>query len=356
VGAKGEAPVRVLVVDDSAIVRDLLETGLSRRPGILVVGKASDAYSARDKIVFLKPDVLTLDIEMPKMDGIEFLRRLMPQYPLPVVVVSAHSSEGSRRALEAMDAGAIGIVAKPSGSGAEGLLTMLDELADSVLEASRADLSKARRGAGPRAAPAAARRKPEAGPGAPADRIIAIGASTGGTTALRAILPLLPEDSPGILIVQHMPAGFTRLFAESLDRDCRVRVKEACDGETVMRGTAYVAPGDFHLRLSGKPGAYSLSVFSGPKVNGHRPAVDVLFSSAAVCARGMAVGLVLTGMGKDGANGLLEMRRAGARCLAQDEDSSVVFGMPKEAFACGAAERLVPLDEAAAAAMAASRG
>jgi two-component system chemotaxis response regulator CheB len=348
--AKGSAPVRVLVVDDSAIVRDLLETGLSRRPGIKVVGKASDAYSARDKIVFLKPDVVTLDIEMPKMDGIEFLKRLMPQYPLPVVVVSAHSAEGSRRALEAMDAGAIDIVAKPSGQGPEGFLSMLDALADSILEASRADMVKARGMAVARGELAAlgSPRNRKIRSESESDRIIVIGASTGGTTALRRIIPLFPADSPGVIIVQHMPAGFTRLFAESLDRDSRIRVQEARDGETVMRGTAYVAPGDFHVRLSGKPGSLKISLFQGPKVNGHRPSVDVLFSSVAVCARDKAVGLILTGMGKDGAYGLLEMRRMGARCLAQDEHSSIVFGMPKEAYACGAAERFVSLETAAA--------
>jgi two-component system, chemotaxis family, protein-glutamate methylesterase/glutaminase len=360
--ADGSAPVRVLVVDDSAIVRDLLETGLSRRPGIKVVGKASDAYSARDKIVFLKPDVVTLDIEMPKMDGIEFLKRLMPQYPIPVVVVSAHSAEGSRRALEAMDAGAIDIVAKPSGQGPEGLLAMLDALADSVLEASRADMVKARGMAVARGglvargelvaqgglASLGSTRNRKIRSESETDRVIVIGASTGGTTALRRIIPLFPADSPGVIIVQHMPAGFTRLFAESLDRDSRIRVQEARDGETVMRGTAYVAPGDFHVRLSGKPGALKISLFQGPKVNGHRPSVDVLFSSVAVCARDKAVGLILTGMGKDGAYGLLEMRRMGARCLAQDENSSIVFGMPKEAYACGAAERFVSLETAAA--------
>lgn len=359
-------PIRVLVVDDSAIVRDLLETGLSRRPGIVVVGKAEDAYSARDQIVYLKPDVVTLDIEMPKMDGIEFLRRLMPQFPLPVIVVSAYSTEGSRRAIEAIGAGAIDIVAKPSGNGAEGLFSMLDALAESIVEAARADANKIRRAAALRVGAAGA----AYGPGADAatdrptknearvrsERVIAIGASTGGTTALHSIIPYLPSDSPGVVIVQHMPAGFTRLFAESLDRSSRLRVKEAEDGEILMRGIAYVAPGDYHVRLRGKPGAFSMSLSREDKVNGHRPSVDVLFSSVAQCAGDRAVGLILTGMGRDGALGMLAMRRAGARCLAQDEESSIVFGMPKEAYACGAAERFVPLERAAAETLGAAGG
>jgi two-component system, chemotaxis family, protein-glutamate methylesterase/glutaminase len=374
--AGGESrPIRVLVVDDSAIVRDLLEKGLSKRPGIVVVGKAEDAFSARDQIVYLKPDVVTLDIEMPKMDGIEFLRRLMPQFPLPVIVVSAYSSEGSRRAIEAIDSGAIDIVVKPSGNGTEGFISMLDALSDSIIEAARADTNKIRRAAALRAGAAstagaaglagaesainggtAAPRTAKCEPRVHSERVIAIGASTGGTAALHSIIPFFPSDTPGVVIVQHMPAGFTRLFAESLDRSSRLRVKEAEEGETVMRGSAYVAPGDYHIRLSGRPGAFTISLSQEAKVNGHRPSVDVLFSSVARCARDRAVGLILTGMGRDGALGMLEMRQSGARCLAQDEESSIVFGMPKEAFACGAAERFVPLERAAAETLGAAGG
>ncbi len=342
---KADRPVRVLVVDDSAVARDLIARGLSTSGGIEVVGKASDAWSARDKIVFQSPDVVTLDVQMPGMDGIEFLRRLIPQYPLPVVVVSSVTGEGSARAMEALAAGAVAVVPKPSSNDAAGLAGMISELADAIREASLADVTKAapsasrgigggieRRTAGASTRPAF----PDGERG-----IIAIGASTGGTNALAEIIPLFPPDMPGTVIVQHMPPVFTRLFAESLNRSSRVEVREARDGDVVRRGLVLVAPGDFHLRVATAGDSWKASLSGGEKVNGHRPSVDVLFESVARAAGESAVGVLLTGMGKDGAAGLLSMRKAGARCLAQDEETSVVFGMPKEAWKIGAAERLV---------------
>ncbi len=339
--------VKVLVVDDSAIARDLLSRGLSMAPGIEVVGKASDAWSARDKIVFQNPDVVTLDVQMPGMDGIEFLRRLIPQYPLPVVVVSSVTGEGSARAMEALAAGAVAVVPKPSANDAAGLAGMIEELAEAVREASLADVRKvvpaiSREAAGGQVITAA-----RASPGRSDKKIIAIGASTGGTNALAEIIPLFPPDTPGTVIVQHMPPVFTRLFAESLNRVSRVEVREARDGDEIGRGLVLVAPGDSHLRVVRSAESLRVRLSGEAKVNGHRPSVDVMFESVAEAAGGMSVGVLLTGMGRDGASGLLSMRKAGARCLAQDEETSVVFGMPKEAWRIGAAERLVGVGEVA---------
>ena len=339
------ARVRVLVVDDSAIARDLIERGLSRDPCIEVVGKAADVYSARDKIVFLKPDVVTLDVEMPRMDGIEFLKRLIPQYPIPVIVVSAVTAEGSTRALEALDAGAVAVVPKPNSSGGVAAFQeMLGELVERIKEASKIHI----RGQSP-GVPAYPR--PKAGNswvgGPPSRTIIALGASTGGTTALRAVIQAFPRKAPGTLVVQHMPPVFTRMFAESLDKESAVEVREARDGDAVRDGLVLVAPGDLHMSLERSGDGWKVRCQEGLKVSGHRPSVDVLFRSVAQNAGSRAVGMILTGMGRDGADGLLAMRRAGSACLAQDEGSSVVFGMPKEAWECGAAETLVPLDAAA---------
>jgi len=331
--------IKVLIVDDSAIARDLIERGLSRNPDIEIVGKASDAFSARDRIVLRRPDVVTLDVEMPKMDGIEFLKRLLPQYPIPVVVVSAVTSEGSNRALEALAAGAVAVVGKPRADNRQGLQVMLDDLSDAVVEASKAKLrSQVRRSAAPlsaKPAPTATNRT---------NRVVAIGASTGGTTALNTLVSCLPSDFPPTLIVQHMPPVFTRMFAEALQRISPMRVREAKDGDALERGLVLVAPGDFHMRAVSEGGLMRVRLDDGPKVSGHRPSVDVLLSSVAQVFGSRAVGAVLTGMGRDGADGLLEMRKAGGRCIAQDEESSVVFGMPREAWNNGAAENLVSLE------------
>ncbi len=336
---------RVLVVDDSAVARDLIERGLSRDPSIEVVGKAADVYAARDKIVFLKPDVVTLDVEMPRMDGIEFLKRLIPQYPVPVIVVSAVTAEGSTKALEALDAGAVAVVPKPSSSGGPAAFQdMLTELADRIKEASKVRI----RGPKP-AVPAYPRPKSriEWAGGPPSRVVIALGASTGGTTALRTLIHAFPRKAPGTLVVQHMPPVFTRMFAESLDRESAVEVREARDGDAVRDGLVLIAPGDLHMRLERAGDGWKVRCQGGLKVSGHRPSVDVLLRSVAEAAGSRAVGMVLTGMGRDGADGLLSMRRAGAACLAQDEGTSVVFGMPREAWECGGAERLVPLETAA---------
>ncbi len=332
--------IRVLIVDDSAVARDVIERGLSRNPEIEIVGKASDAFSARDRIVLRKPDVVTLDVEMPKMDGIEFLKRLLPQYPIPVVVVSAVTTEGSQRALEALSAGAVAVVGKPRANDREGLATMLDELSDAVLEASKARIHAVSK-PGPVHSKGISRAVGVPG----ANRLVAIGASTGGTTALNSILPSLPADFPPIVVVQHMPPVFTRMFAEALGRVSHMRIKEAAEGDSLEQGLALIAPGDFHMRIIGDGRQYRVRLDHAEKVSGHRPSIDVLFSSVARAFGAKAVGLLMTGMGRDGADGLLEMRKVGARCIAQDEQSSVVFGMPKEAWKIGAAESLVALDD-----------
>jgi two-component system chemotaxis response regulator CheB len=332
--------IRVLVVDDSAIARELLEKGLARDPAIEVVGKASDAYSARDRIVILDPDVVTLDVEMPGMNGIDFLKRLIAQYPIPVIIVSAHTLEGSKRAFEALEAGAIDVVAKPDAKDAQGLKTMLDELAEKVKEAACADMKKIRRTI------SATVPEKNASPRRPADNfLVAIGASTGGTNALERIIEQFPPNMPGVVIVQHMPPVFTRLFAESLNRTSKVEVKEAETGDIVKTGHVYVAPGDFQCTIHSAGNDYRINCEAGEKVSGHRPSVDVLFDSVARAAGKKAIGVLLTGMGRDGADGLLRMKEAGARCFAQDEETSVVFGMPKEAWENGAAEKLVPVEK-----------
>jgi len=336
--------IRVLVIDDSAMVREILTRGLSRDPGIEVVGSASDPYVARDKIVRLKPDVLTLDVEMPKMDGVEFLRRLMPQYPLPVVMVSALTEKGKKITMEALEAGAVDFVTKPSTNVARGLTEMLGELREKVKIAAGAKVLAWKRKLPSKPVPRSQ------SPGALAestDKVIAIGASTGGTEAIRQIITSLPADMPGIVIVQHMPAGFTRMFADRLNAQSAMDVKEAETGDRVMVGRVLIAPGDYHMKIVRSGGVYRVECFGGEKVCGHRPSVEVLFNSVAQHAGANAIGVMLTGMGHDGADGMVAMRRAGARTIAQDEATSVVFGMPKEAYARGGAERLVPLEEIA---------
>lgn len=333
--------IKVLIVDDSAVARDLLERGLSMDPEIEVVGKASDAWIARDRIVFLKPDVITLDVEMPRMNGIEFLKKLLPQYPIPVVIVSAVTGAGSERSIEALSAGAVAVVGKPQASDREGLAKMVTDLASTIKEAVNADISKFKSET-PKTASIPVRAQVSASD----QKIIAIGASTGGTSVLNMIIPQFPENSPGIVIVQHMPPVFTRLFAEALDKTSKMRVKEAKTGDLVVPGRVLVAPGDYHMRVIKQGTEWRVDCAdTGDKVNGHRPSVDVLFYSVASAAGRNAVGCLLTGMGRDGADGLLEMRRQGARCFSQDKETSVVFGMPKEAWDNGAAERLVPAEK-----------
>ena len=339
-------PVRVLIVDDSALVRQMLAQGLAADPKIQVVGTAADPYEARDKILALQPDVLTLDVEMPRMDGVQFLRRLMPQYPLPVVMVSTLTQHGAQVTMAALEAGAVDFVAKPSTSQGLDLVEILAELRGKVKTAAGIDVS---RWQGRTLPPPPAAFKPAAPPAGSADRVIAVGASTGGTEAIRQLVEGFPAAMPGVVIVQHMPAGFTRMFAQRLNQLCAMEVKEAAHGDKVRPGLVLIAPGGQHLRLARAAGGFEVHCAAGEKVSGHCPSVDVLMQSVAAVAGARGIGLLLTGMGADGADGLCAMRRAGARTLAQDQATSVVFGMPRVAFERGGAERLVPIDQMAAA-------
>ncbi len=333
--------IRVLVVDDSALIRSLLKEIIDAQPDMTVVGAAPDPIVARQMIKELNPDVLTLDVEMPRMDGINFLEKLMRLRPMPVVMVSSLTERDSDVTLRALELGAIDYVTKPK----VGIKTGMQEYANEIAE-------KIRTAAGARIA----RRKPpgEGGPSksalslgnklASTEKLIIIGASTGGTEAIRDVLVRMPSDAPGILVTQHMPEAFTRSFAERLDSLCKIKVKEAVHNERVLPGHAYIAPGHSHLQLKRSGANYMTALDQGPPVNRHRPSVDVLFRSAAQVAGRNAIGVILTGMGKDGALGMLEMREAGAYNFAQDENSCVVFGMPKEAIKVGAAHEIVPLN------------
>ncbi|MCU0578437.1 MAG: chemotaxis response regulator protein-glutamate methylesterase [Desulfobacterota bacterium] len=337
----GSKPIRVLIVDDSAIVRKIFSEELAGEPDFLVVGTAPDPYVARDKIVQLKPDVVTLDIEMPRMDGLTFLRKLMKHYPLPVVIVSSLTAQGSKLALEAVELGAVEVLAKPGGAYSVGDMGL--QLKEKIRAASRAHPLYARNPLpeeGARPVETINRSLSET-----TQKIIALGASTGGTEALKEILVRFPPNIPGLVIVQHMPAQFTRAFAERLNGLCAIGVKEAQDGDSVLNGQALIAPGNYHLVLRRSGARYYVNVKDGPLVHHQRPAVDVLFNSVAQYAGANAVGVLCTGMGADGARGLLKMREVGAKTLAQDEASCVVFGMPKEAIKLGAADQVVPLGE-----------
>lgn len=332
------AKIRVLIVDDSAVVRKVFREELAKEPDIEVVGAAPDPYVAREQIVELKPDVITLDIEMPRMDGITFLRKLMKHFPLPVIIVSSLTQAGSAIAMEAMDIGAVEVLAKPGAAYSVG--EMGEQLAEKIRAAARVDVT--RRRMAPRVA--APVRVSSRALTASTNKIIAIGASTGGTEALKEVLTRLPATIPGIMIVQHMPANFTTSFAERLDSLCPFRVKEAEDGDTVVPGQALLAPGNFHMVMRRSGARYFVNVKTGPLVCHQRPAVDVLFNSVAAFGGKNAIGVILTGMGKDGAQGMLKMKEAGAKTIAQDEKSCVVFGMPKEAIAGGGVDQVLPLD------------
>jgi two-component system chemotaxis response regulator CheB len=340
-------PIHVLVVDDSAVVRQML-TAILGRDAAVTVAVAAHPLIAFQKMEDRRPDVIVLDLEMPEMDGLSFLQAVMATDPLPVVICSSLAVRGAETALRATDAGAVAIIEKPR-LGVKGFLSDSAALfRETVVAAAgvRVRPRPPRPGGGPPRGP-----RPDRG-AAPAlrvttDKVIALGASTGGTEALRVVLEAMPPDAPGILVVQHMPEVFTRAFAERLDRTCRIEVKEAVDGDRVIPGRALVAPGNRHLTLRRSGGHYSVAVSHGPRVCRHRPSVDALFRSVAEAAGGNAAAGLLTGMGDDGAAGLLEMRRAGAFTLAQDEASCVVFGMPKEAIALGAAEEIVDLHQIA---------
>ena len=336
-------PARVLIVDDSAVVRSTLSDILNAHPGLEVAATAVDPFQAADCIRREVPDVIVLDVEMPRMDGITFLRRLMAQRPVPVVICSTLVGEGSETFLAALDAGAVEIILKPDLSTRERLKDSSVRIQDAVLAAAQVDPSRAV------AKPAAAR------PAAPrramlrtTDRILAIGASTGGTEALRVVLEAMPATAPPILVVQHMPETFTRRFAERLDTLCAIDVKEAEEGDRLIQGRALIAPGSAHMLLTRSGANYGVTLETGPLVNRHRPSVDVLFRSVADRAGANAVGVIMTGMGADGAQGLRVMRDAGARTVGQDEATSTVYGMPAEAMRAGGVELEQPLDEIAA--------
>lgn len=341
--------IKVLVVDDMALVREILSKGLSMDPEIEVVGTAADPYAARDKIVALNPDVMTLDVEMPKMDGVEFLRKLMPQRPMPVVMVSSLTESGKRITLDALEAGAVDFVLKPKADIARGLNAMMVALRAKVKTAAKAKVfGPIRTEPGPRRPESLRRTAPKA-LSESTDKVIAVGASTGGTEAIKEVVTGFPSDTPGVVIVQHMPAGFTKLFSERLDSICAMEVKEAEQGDRVMRGRVLIAPGGKHMELVRSGGIYAVNIKEGPTVNGHCPSVEVLMRSVATYAGANAIGVMLTGMGGDGADGMKAMRDAGARTMAQDERTCVVFGMPKVAWERGGAERLLPLGDIAGA-------
>jgi two-component system chemotaxis response regulator CheB len=333
--------IRVLIVDDSAIVRKMLAEALAAEPDLEVVGTAPDPFVARDKILSLRPDVLTLDIEMPRMDGLTFLKKLMRFHPLPVIVISSLAQSSSRMALEALQCGAVDVLAKPGGPYSVGELR--HDLPLKVRAAAHARIVR------PNSQPVVpAPAAPLVLSGASSSTVIAIGASTGGTEAIREVLTGLPGNMPGILIVQHIPPVFSLAFANRLNDLCKLRVKEAADGDHVTAGLALIAPGNFHMTLRRVGAEYRVAIQGGERVCYQRPSVDVLFESVAQVAKGDAIGAILTGMGSDGAAGLLKMKRAGARTLAQDEASCVVFGMPREAIRMGAADRVLPLQKVAA--------
>jgi two-component system chemotaxis response regulator CheB len=335
--------IKVLVVDDSAVVRNILSSELSKAPGIEVVGTAMDPYVARDKIIKLKPDVVTLDVEMPRMDGLTFLRKLMRYYPIPVIVVSSLAPKGGEVALEALEIGAVDVVSKPGAAYTVGDLSA--QLVEKIKGAAKADMSKlvSRARAAEDEQPPIARLAMTR----TTEKVVAIGASTGGTEAIKAVLEKYPENCPGTMIVQHMPEQFTRSFAQRLNDLCASEVREAADGDRLTPGIVLIAPGNKHMVLRRSGAQYMVRVKDGPYVYHQRPSVEVLFNSVAQYAGRNAVGALLTGMGSDGAKGMKAMQDAGAETIAQDEKTSVVYGMPRAAVELGAARHVLPLDRIA---------
>jgi two-component system chemotaxis response regulator CheB len=344
--------IKVLIVDDSAVVRQTLQAILRTDSSIEVLGTAADPFFAAKKIAKEVPDVITLDIEMPRMDGLTFLRKLMAQHPIPVVIISSLTEKGTETAIKALEYGAVEIITKPQMHTKEFIEESKIKICDAVKAASKAHISRKKTFASLPVEP-----KYSADAVIPASKrysmikttevVISVGASTGGTDALQVFLQAMPPDVPGIIIVQHMPENFTRSFANRLNELCQISVKEAENNDAVLRGRALIAPGNKHMLLKRSGAKYYVEVKDGPLVNRHRPSVDVLFRSTARYAGSNAVGIIMTGMGDDGARGLLEMKEAGAKTIAQDEKTSVVFGMPKEAINIGAAQTILPLKEIA---------
>jgi two-component system, chemotaxis family, protein-glutamate methylesterase/glutaminase len=327
--------IRVLIVDDSILFREVLLRGISSDPDIEVVATATDPFDARDKIIAFEPDVMTCDVEMPKMSGIEFVQKLMPQYPLPIIVVS--SATGT--VFDALSAGAVDFVGKPDMSSVKNVESFINDLITKIKIASNAKVQKSGKDSLPN--------KIESTKLADSKKIIAIGASTGGTEAIYNVLKRMPKDTPGIVIVQHIPPNFSRMFAERLNTTIELEVREAKTGDYMERGLALIAPGDKHMIIKKIGDRYRVECFLEEKVNGHCPSVDVLFESVAKEAGSNSVGVILTGMGYDGAKGLMSMRRKGARTIGQDEKSCVVYGMPKVAYNIGAVEKQTSLDNVA---------
>ncbi|ACR68650.1 chemotaxis response regulator protein-glutamate methylesterase [Edwardsiella ictaluri] len=330
--------IRVLCVDDSALMRQLMTEIVNSHPDMEMVAVAQDPLVARDLIKKFNPQVLTLDVEMPRMDGLDFLEKLMRLRPMPVVMVSSLTGKGSEITLRALELGAVDFVTKPQLGIREGMLAYSELIADKIRTAARARLPRPLKQSAP---PATLSH----GPLLSSEKLIAIGASTGGTEAIRHVLQPLPATSPALLITQHMPPGFTRSFAERLNKLCQITVKEAEDGERILPGHAYIAPGAHHLELARSGANYIVRLHQGPPVNRHRPSVEVLFDSVARCAGRNAVGVILTGMGNDGAAGMLRLHQAGAYTIAQNEASCVVFGMPREAIQMGGVDEVVDLSQ-----------
>lgn len=343
--------IRVLIVDDSAVVRQTLEEVLSTDHEIEVMATASDPFIAAEKILHEVPDVITLDIEMPRMDGLTFLHKIMAQHPMPVVICSSLTDSGSETAIKALEYGALDIITKPKLGAKQFLEESKIRICDAIKAAAQArtkvrKLPALDRIPPPKLTADAILAKPKPGSEAmlkTTDKVVLVGASTGGTEALTDFLQAMPMDAPGIVIVQHMPEHFTRAFANRLDGICQISVKEAEDNDTVLRGRALIAPGNRHTLLKRSGARYYVEIKDGPLVSRHRPSVDVLFRSAARYAGKNSIGVLMTGMGDDGAKGMLEMKDAGAFTIAQDEESCIVFGMPKKAIELGAVDRVVPL-------------
>jgi len=342
--AAGAAKIQVLIVDDSALVRQTLSDVLSADPEIEVIATASDPFVAAERIREQVPDVITLDIEMPRMDGLTFLQKIMAQHPIPVVICSSLAEEGAQSTLRALEYGAVDIITKPR-MGSKQFLEEAQAMICQVVKAAAAARLKPRtvRTVEPKLTADSVLAPASGAMIKTTEKVIAIGASTGGTEALKDLLEALPANAPGIVIVQHMPEMFTRAFANRLDGLCEISVKEAETNDTVLRGRALIAPGNHHMLLRRSGARYYVEIKDGPLVSRHRPSVDVLFRSAARYAGQNAVGVIMTGMGDDGANGMLEMKQAGAYTVAQDEASCVVFGMPKEAIRRNAVDRVLPL-------------
>ena len=336
--------IKVLVVDDSAVVRQVLTREFGKAGDIEVVGTAPDPYIARDKIIQLRPDVMTLDIEMPRMDGITFLRKVMQHHPIPTIIVSSLTPQGGQMAMEALSAGAVDVICKPGAAYSVGDISSI--LVDQVRAAARVDCSRLKTQV------VSVEKKTTLSMTKTTNRIIAIGASTGGTRAIEDVLTVLPPNAPGIVIVQHMPEKFTKSFADRLNSICAIDVREAVSGDSVVPGCALIAPGNHHMIVRRSGARYYVELKDGPPVYHQRPSVEVMFNSVAKFVGPNAVGVILTGMGADGARGLLAMREAGAVTVAQDEKSSIVWGMPGEAVKCGAAVKVLPLNRIAAEALA----